>query len=69
MFAPPLAGLASIPVDGCYQTVDVAGFEPPASKPDDFISRHGASQRLEQEFSVERVGGVSALQRMPPFSR
>lgn len=67
VFAPPLPGLAGIPVDGGYQTVDVAGFEPRASKPDDFISRHAASQRLVAEVApwgtsrVENVwpGGLS----------
>lgn len=49
VFPPPLPGLAGIPMDGGYQTVDVAGFEPRASKPDDFISRYAASQRLVAE--------------------
>lgn len=66
-YPPPLPGRAGIPVDGGYQTVDVAGFEPRAATPDDFISRHSASQRLVAEFApwgtsrVENVwpGGLS----------
>ncbi|MCE4556217.1 penicillin acylase family protein [Roseateles cellulosilyticus] len=67
VYPPPLPGRAGIPVDGGYQTVDVAGFEPRAARPDDFISRHAASQRLVAEVApwgtsrVENIwpGGLS----------
>lgn len=67
VFPPPLPGLAGIPMDGGYQNVDVAGFDPRAATPDAFISRHAASQRLVAEVApwgtsrVENIwpGGLS----------
>ena len=62
-FPPPLAGLAGFPVDGGFQTVDVAGFEPRAATPAAFVSRHAASQRLVAEVAP---GGTSRVENIWP---
>lgn len=66
-FPPPLPGLAGIPIDGGYQSIDAAAFNPRATAPEGFVNRHGPSQRLVAEVApwgtsrVENIwpGGLS----------
>lgn len=76
-FPPPLPGQAGIPMDGGFQNVDVAGFDPLAATPDAFISLHAASQRLVAQVApwgtsrVENVwpGGLSEQPGGAGYSR
>ncbi|MDR7298037.1 penicillin amidase [Pelomonas aquatica] len=73
----PLPGLDGIPVDGGFNTVDAASFDPRAATPDAFIFRHGPSQRLVAEVApmgtsrVENVwpGGLSEQPGTPTYAR
>lgn len=62
-FPPPLPGLAGIPIDGGYQSIDAAAFNPRATTPDGFINRHGPSQRLVAEVAP---GGTSRVENIWP---
>jgi penicillin amidase len=74
-FPAPLPGLAGLPTDGGFQTVDSAGHPVRAASADAFRFDHGPSNRLVVELSrgprkrAESVwpGGVSAVPGTPGY--
>jgi penicillin amidase len=74
-FPAPLAGLAGIPTDGGFGTVDASSHPARAATADGFMFNHGPSNRLVVELSrgprkrAESVwpGGVSAVPGTPGY--
>jgi penicillin amidase len=60
-FPPPLAGLAGLPVDGGFNSVDVGWNVGRLNTPDGFQFNGGANHRTVYEAGVDRVRGFTAL--------
>jgi penicillin amidase len=62
-FPAPLPGLDGLPIDGGFNTVDAASFDPRAATPDAFVFHDGPSQRLVAEVAP---GGTSRVENVWP---
>jgi penicillin amidase len=60
-FPPPLPGLAGIPIDGGYETVDASSHDARASTVNGFMFGSGPSNRTVHEGRPEGMDGASSL--------